>query len=822
LATTTEPIGQDAQRDLLFGLLALQRGFVSREALIEAFRAWRARPDRSMEGVLVERGAITHEARAALGPLVDLYVQLHGGDPTASVAALPVETVGVAAEAFGGPPASADDPTITYRSDTPGTTEAEAEAGGRPRDVPPPPAAPASADALGGRFRLLRPHAQGGLGRIFVAVDEELGREVAVKEIRPEHADDPASRARFLMEAEVTGAMEHPGLVPVYALGRHPDGRPYYAMRLVRGESLKDAIARLHAGRAAERAQGREPAPLGLALRPLLRRLLDVCDAVEYAHSRGVIHRDLKPANIMLGPFGETLVVDWGLAKPLGRAGEAVAAAEGPVQPSSGDTHETLPGRAVGTPAYMSPEQAAGDAARLGGPSDVYSLGATLYCLLTGRSPFGESDVEAVLRRVQLGQFPAPRSIRPEVPGALEAVCLKAMRLDPADRYPTPRAFADDLERWLADEPVTAWHEPVSTRLSRWARRHKATALAIVAALLGGLGAMTWAAVGYRQLAALERSERVEGLRVSARFAARTVAGEIDRRWRILEFEADDPELAALLDRSRGRPLDSPPRRALQAWIAARFATYQGAAAATNWFVCGTDGVQLAREPFNANTVGKNYAFRDYFHGLGRDLPESARDAEPIRRPHRSIVFRSQATGGHMVTFSVPVWSAHAGVSDRRVLGVLGMSVDLGRFGVLQLDLDADQVAVLVDARADADGVPGLILHHQHLAGFARHDAPAIHVGASEVVRMDALRRIALARKRVRESPGDGPPNPALARNGPPPGSLATDYRDPVGGAYAGRWLAAFEPVIVEGRPEPIDDTGWVVIVQERAGPSGY
>src|SRR5262249_14957290 len=149
-----------------------------------------------------------------------------------------------------------------------------------------------------------------GLGEVFVALDEELRREVALKEIRPQHADREDSRARFLFEAEVTGQLEHPGVVPVYGLGCHPDGRPYYAMRFIKGHSLKEAIKCFHQWPSGRREDG----PRTLELRQLLRRFVDVCNAVAYAHSRGVLHRDLKPDNIMLGAYGETLVVDWGLA----------------------------------------------------------------------------------------------------------------------------------------------------------------------------------------------------------------------------------------------------------------------------------------------------------------------------------------------------------------------------------------------------------------------------------------------------------------------------------------------------------------------------
>ncbi len=278
----------------------------------------------------------------------------------------------------------------------------------------------------GGRYRVLHPHAQGGLGVVFVALDTELNREVALKQILDRHADDRTSRARFLLEAEVTGGLEHPGIVPVYGMGVYENGRPYYAMRFVRGDSLKEALGLFHAQSGASAAtepptreidRGATVRPMDsrgsrdLELRKLLRRFLDVCNAIDYAHSRGVLHRDIKPANIILGKHGETLVVDWGLAKATGKG--HVAAGERAMMPSSASgSAETLPGSAMGTPAYMSPEQARGEIDQLGPRSDVYSLGATLYCLLTGAPPFQSEVLESVLRAVQDGNFPSPREPR--------------------------------------------------------------------------------------------------------------------------------------------------------------------------------------------------------------------------------------------------------------------------------------------------------------------------------------------------------------------------------------------------------------------------
>ncbi len=355
------------------------------------------------------------------------------------------------------------------------------------------------------RYARTQLHAKGGIGQVWLARDGELGREVALKELRPEQGSSPDTWSRFVDEARITGQLEHPGIVPVYELSVHPeDGDPFYTMRFVRGKTLNQAVHAYHEKRDDGRA-----GPLDLA--SLLTTFVSLCNTVGYAHSRGVIHRDLKGQNVVLGDFGEVILLDWGIAKLVGpgqptkgdpaAAGMVVSLGEG------GAAHEgTAHGEVIGTPFYMAPEQAEGRVEEIDARTDIYGLGAILYEILGGKAPYEGYATGEVLRKVREGALPSPRLTNPEVSKALEAICLKAMAKRREDRYPTALVLAEEVRRWLADEPVSAYREPWTIRLARSARRHRT-------AVLAGAAVLIMAVVGLSVTSVLIGRERDEARR---------------------------------------------------------------------------------------------------------------------------------------------------------------------------------------------------------------------------------------------------------------------------------------------------------------------
>jgi hypothetical protein len=324
---------------------------------------------------------------------------------------------------------------------------------------------------------LIRPRARGGSRRVWVAWDHHLDRKVALKEPLPEWADRPDLRQRFLDEARITGQLDHPGIVPVHDLaGADGDRPPHYTMRLVKGRSLDEAVQAYHQRRRAGQAQPLERAAL-------LQAFVQVCQTVAYAHDRGAIHRDLKGSNVVLGDYGEVIVLDWGLAKLLGRPEGSTPLPAVALDPA--EAHPpSLPGAVLGTPSYMAPEQAAGRQDLVDRRTDVYGLGAMLYEVLTGRPPFAGADLEEVRRQVRTAPPADPRAVCPSAPPALAAVCLRALAKEPGQRYASALELAEEVRRWPADEPVRAYREPWGRWLARWGRRHRAWVRAGAAAVL--------------------------------------------------------------------------------------------------------------------------------------------------------------------------------------------------------------------------------------------------------------------------------------------------------------------------------------------------
>ena len=442
-------------RDLLFGLLALQNGLISRDQLVAAFEAWTL--DKSRMADHLEDRVIWPRLAGAAGGAGRGPPQAHGGDPEKSLAASRPHPPG--------------EPRRRRRPGGRGDARPRRLGLDRVRRRPRPHVtlSVGTATSDGQRFRVLRPHAQGGLGAVFVALDGELNREVALKQILDHHADDPTSRQRFLIEAEITGGLEHPGIVPVYGLGTYGDGRPYYAMRFIRGDSLKEAIDAFHAD---ERSRA-DPGRRSLALRKLLRRFIDVCNAIDYAHSRGVLHRDIKPGNVIVGKHGETLVVDWGLAKPLGKAEPASTDGRADVDAVVGQRLGRDAARLGAGHAGLHEPRAGRRRPRAPRPS-LRRLQPRRHALLPadrqGRRSRGRPRRRSSARSSRATSRRPASSTRRST-RRWKRSASRRWRRSPRTATPTCRALAEDVERWAADEPVSAWREPSRSTCPALVRR---------------------------------------------------------------------------------------------------------------------------------------------------------------------------------------------------------------------------------------------------------------------------------------------------------------------------------------------------------------
>jgi serine/threonine protein kinase len=427
----------DRDRNLLFGVLAVQLRKVTPTQLVDIAGAWAMDPSRCLGNRLLEAKIVSPEDKVLLDGLVDQAIKTFDGD-----ASLALESFGGEEEvyhSFRGSVAMTDSGGIKSVAVTK-RDEAEVAESEELGDIP-------AVEEMPSRYTYVNEYGRGGMGRVLLVHDEVLGRDLALKELLPNLVKDGKDNkltpvrlampliARFLQEAKITGQLEHPSIVPVYELGHRKDGTLYYTMKLVRGKTLHKAI--------------HECKNLEERLK-LLPHFVDLCNAIAYAHKHGVIHRDIKPMNVMIGEFGETVVLDWGLAKIKNRADIHVAAMQETVKALNlGDdalSGKTRHGDILGTPLYMPPEQAKGDLNAIDERSDIYSLGAVLYEILTGNPPFGEQNVMQTIYQV-INE--TPKSIASQerrCPPDLIQFCNKAMEKLPENRYQKAKELADAVE----------------------------------------------------------------------------------------------------------------------------------------------------------------------------------------------------------------------------------------------------------------------------------------------------------------------------------------------------------------------------------------
>jgi serine/threonine protein kinase/class 3 adenylate cyclase len=665
-----------------------------------------------------------------------------------------------------------------------------------------------------GNYELQELLGSGGMGDVYRARHLQFDRVRAVKVIKPELVDSGHEEIvrRFYHEIKAVGRLEHKNIVVAIDSSAPEDRIHYLVMEYLDGLGV-DRLVDLHG-------------PLSPA---------DACEigrqaarGLQYIHDHGLVHRDIKPSNLMLT-----------LASPDQLAADSAPLVEGPTERAvvkildlglallvedDQDRLTRYENRAMGTGMYMSPEQWRTTSVDI--RADVYSLGCTLYHLLAGAPPFYDSDLRPEKAHEKLAAPPIRSGTAP-IPRKLNDVLRKMLAKRPEDRFQEPAEAAEALAPFCAGHDLpgllrayrsegraTAPRGRTPTRRSvpaeTWRSRARQSTAELLASrqwwlgaflpmlLLGAFaGAAVWVLHNSSQRARdrLEQQARQNLPTVARSAARRTLSEEIASRFEILRAAADEPELGEILATLAAATADTPqwgkdhPESPLQQWLTKKYAARQEQLRAESWFVVNEQGVQVARFPFNRQSVGENYRHRDYFHGQGRDLtPAEAADVAPISSLNLSAVYQSSTSRKFKVAFTSPIRAA----DGQRVVGVLGMSVDLGDFQVLEGEFRGGNEVVLIDGRSDyieGAGRRGLILHHPRHSQWSETAIPP----------------------RV-------PPEVLAAIDQAPSGFLPS-YTDPLAPADRRFW-GAYEPVVFQVSDDPqTRPTGWVVLAQHERAP---
>ena len=454
-----------SDKNLLFALIAHHNGYISMEQFFEAAAVWNRDPKRDLGEILVEKKFLDEVERFNIQGIVEDRVRRQGGiDDTLSFIV-----------ASGSVPQGQALP-----EDWEGKIDAITQVISDKTSPNPPNFGIPEANRGAHRYIIRKSLGHGGQGYVWEAIDTELNRRVAIKNIVPSLSSDPLHQELLIDEARKTGKLGHPGVPPVFDIGKDADGKPFFTMQLISGGKLSETYQNL-------KYESISRSDFVNQIRPLLRHLIAACNTVEFAFDKeAVIHRDLKPANIMVNRYGETVVMDWGMGKIISDSSQINDDASSvlfiPITQGSSSEERTSVGTIKGTAAFMSPEQARAENDKLDHRTDVYGLGAILYWILTGQAP--HKRTRDALPDIQKNRFPTPSQARPSlsIPPEIEAICLKAMASQPADRYQKAGQMAEDLENFIAGEPVIALPDNLPRKTERLLRKH---ARAVTASLLG-------------------------------------------------------------------------------------------------------------------------------------------------------------------------------------------------------------------------------------------------------------------------------------------------------------------------------------------------